>query len=119
AHRGGLRVAKLKAVKGDICAHLGARDLSLDAVARRQGISPIYVRKLLEGEGTSFSRFVLAERLACAHRLLRDPCFGARPIGSVAAEAGFGDLSYFNRAFRRRYSATPSDVRAAATGVGR
>ncbi|RVC16943.1 AraC family transcriptional regulator, partial [Mesorhizobium sp. M7A.F.Ca.AU.002.02.1.1] len=27
---------------------------------------------------------------------------------------GFNDLSYFNRAFRRRYGATPSDVRAAA-----
>jgi AraC-like DNA-binding protein len=29
-------------------------------------------------------------------------------------EAGFGDLSYFNRAFRRRYGASPSDVRAPA-----
>jgi AraC-like DNA-binding protein len=24
---------------------------------------------------------------------------------------GFGDLSYFNRTFRRRYAATPSDIR--------
>ena len=27
---------------------------------------------------------------------------------------GFGDLSHFNRVFRRRYGATPSDVRAAS-----
>jgi len=32
----------------------------------------------------------------------------------VAFDAGFGDLSYFNRVFRRRFGATPSDVRAAA-----
>jgi AraC-like DNA-binding protein len=31
----------------------------------------------------------------------------------MASECGFGDLSYFNRAFRRRFGATPTDVRAA------
>jgi AraC-like DNA-binding protein len=27
---------------------------------------------------------------------------------------GFGDLSYFNRVFRRRYERTPRDIRAEA-----
>jgi hypothetical protein len=31
---------------------------------------------------------------------------------AAASEAGFGDLSYFNQAFRRRYDVAPSDVRA-------
>jgi AraC-like DNA-binding protein len=110
----GLRAARLKAIKADIRSHLGARDLSLNAVAKRQGISPIYIRKLFDGESTSFTRFVLEERLARAHRLLRDPRFADRTAGALALEAGFGDLSYFNRAFRRRYGAAPSDVRAAA-----
>ena len=35
-------------------------------------------------------------------------------ISAVAFDAGFGDLSYFNRTFRRRYDAAPSDVRARA-----
>jgi AraC-like DNA-binding protein len=41
--------------------------------------------------------------------------------GGVTAppDAGFGDLSTFNREFRRRYGATPSDVRAAAHERGR
>jgi AraC-like DNA-binding protein len=38
------------------------------------------------------------------------------PVSSVAFEVGFGDLSYFNRTFRRRFGATPSDVRAARPG---
>ena len=49
-----------------------------------------------------------------AHRMLTDPRYVARSISAIAFEAGFGDLSYFNRTFRRRYGATPSDVRAAA-----
>jgi AraC-like DNA-binding protein len=107
----GLGAARLAAIKADILARLGARDLSLDAVAKRQGISPIYVRKLFEGEDTSFTQFVLGERLARVHRLLRDPRLADRSIAALALEAGFGDLSYFNRAFRRRYRVTPSDVR--------
>jgi AraC-like DNA-binding protein len=111
---GGLRAARLNAIKADILAHLGTRGLSLDAVAKRQSISPIYVRKLFDSEDTSFTQFVLGERLARAHRLLSDPRLGDRTIAALALEAGFGDLSYFNRAFRRRYGAAPSDVRAAA-----
>jgi AraC-like DNA-binding protein len=113
----GLRAARLTAIKADILDRLGARDLSLDAVAKRQGISPIYVRKLLESEDTSFTQFVLEERLARAYRLLSDPRRTERTIAALALEAGFGDLSYFNRAFRRRYGASPSDVRAAVKGA--
>jgi len=32
------------------------------------------------------------------------------------AQAGVGDLSVFNCAFRRRFGATPSDVRHGAVG---
>jgi AraC-like DNA-binding protein len=112
----GSRPARLRSIKADILAHLGERNLSLSAVAARHGISPVYVRKLFESEGSSFSDFVLRERFARVHRVLSDPRSSARPIGAVAMEAGFGDLSYFNRAFRRRYGASPSDVRAAARG---
>jgi AraC-like DNA-binding protein len=112
----GIRAARLQAIKADIRAHPGEQGLSLDAVAAREGISSVYIRKLFEGEDTSFSKFVLEQRLARAHRLLSDPRFAQRTIAALALEAGFGDLSYFNRTFRRRFGASPSDVRAAATG---
>jgi AraC-like DNA-binding protein len=110
----GVRVARLSAVKSDIMVNLARPDLGVGAVAVRQGISESYIRKLFETEGTSFSDFVLEQRLARAYRLLTDPRLAARSITSIAFDAGFGDLSYFNRCFRRRYGATPSDVRSSA-----
>jgi AraC-like DNA-binding protein len=67
---------------------------------------------LFESDGTTFSRFLLDQRLARAHRMLNNPLPAERTISAIAYEAGFGDLSHFNRAFRRRYGATPSDIRA-------
>lgn len=51
------------------------------------------------------------ERLDRAYRLLRDSRLAAQSISAIAYEVGFGDLSYFNRAFRWPYDATPSDIR--------
>jgi AraC-like DNA-binding protein len=108
----GVRAARLRAIIGDINANLGNCDLTVAAVARRQRVTPRYVHKLFEGEGLTFSAFVLGRRLARAHRMLRDPRFADRSISSVAFDVGFGDLSYFNRAFRRCYEATPSENQA-------
>jgi AraC-like DNA-binding protein len=93
---------------------LAQHDLTVAAVASRQRISESYVRKLFESEGGSFSEWVLGERLIRTHRMLTDPRFAGRSITSVAFDAGFGDVSYFNRSFRRRFGATPSEIRAEA-----
>jgi AraC-like DNA-binding protein len=110
----GIRTARLRAIKGDIEAHLANGDLSPGAVARRQQISDSYIRKLFESEGTSFSKFVLGRRLGRARRMLVDFRWADRSVASIAFDTGFGDLSYFNRAFKRHYGATPSEIRAAA-----
>jgi AraC-like DNA-binding protein len=78
-------------------------------------LTPRHVHRLFEAEGTTFSQFVLGERLARACRMLTDPRFARQTITEIALAAGFGDLSYFNRTFRRRYGVTPSEVRR---GVG-
>jgi AraC-like DNA-binding protein len=116
-HRG-LRAARLNAVKADIVANLDRPSLSPGAVAARQGLSPRYLRRLFEHEDTSFSAFVLDQRLARAYRMLTDPRMADRAITVIAFAVGFGDLSYFNRTFRRRFGAPPSDVRERARRDG-
>src|SRR5262245_25456995 len=108
ARQRGLRAARLRAIKADIASHLGEPELTVTAVAARQGVSPRYVQILFESQGTTFSRFVLGQRLARAHGLLSDPRYAAWTITAIALEAGFGDLSTFNHAFRRAYGGSPS-----------
>ena len=117
----GMRAARLRAIKADVLKALGDHGLTITAIAARHGVTPRYVQMLFESEETTFSRFLLYQRLALAHRMLRDPRFADRTISAIAFEAGFGDLSHFNRDFRRHYGESPSDVRAArqaGTSVG-
>jgi AraC-like DNA-binding protein len=107
----GVRAARLRAIKGDIAANLDGGRLTVTALAARHGVTPRYVHKLFESEGVTYSEFVLRQRLTRAHRMLSDPRFADQAISTLAYDVGFSDLSYFNRAFRRRYGATPSDVR--------
>lgn len=109
--RGGVRAARLCALKADIGGHLCEPGLSIDTIAMRQGISPRYVRKLFQDEETTFSDFVLFLRLERSRQLLCSPGHAVRTIASIAHASGFNDLSYFNRTFRRRYGLTPSDLR--------
>jgi AraC-like DNA-binding protein len=74
-----------------------------------------YVHKLFEGEGTTLSKFILGLRLQRVHGMLSDPRHADLTIGAIAYKVGFGDLSTFNREFRRRYGATPKEVRAAGS----
>jgi AraC-like DNA-binding protein len=107
----GIRAARLRAIKDDIEAHLTDGDLTPAAVASRQRISDSYVRKLFESEGTSFSEFVLTRRLVRANRMLTDRRWADRTIASIVFACGFGDLSYFNRTFKRLYGVPPSEIR--------
>jgi AraC-like DNA-binding protein len=107
----GLRAARMRAIKAEIARNLGNGDVSPAALARSQRVTPRYIQKLFEGEGTTLSRFVLSQRLARVHRMLSDPRYADLTIGTIAYNVGFGDLSTFNREFRRHFGATPSNVR--------
>jgi AraC-like DNA-binding protein len=119
AQNRGLRAARLSSIKSEIDARLGEGTLTVNGVAAAHGVTPRYVQLLFEREGTTFSEYLLAQRLIRAHRMLASPRFACRTSSAIAFEVGFNDLSYFNRSFRRRFGATPSDVRANLAGGAR
>jgi AraC-like DNA-binding protein len=103
-----------KEIKSEITANLWRDNLSVGEIAIRQRVTPRYVQMLFEEEGTTFTEFVLEARLHRVHRLLADPRLADHSISTISFDVGFGDLSYFNKTFRRRFGRTPSDVRAAS-----
>jgi AraC-like DNA-binding protein len=109
-HRG-VRAARLRETKAFVLRNLARQDLSTAMVALHLGVTPRYVHMLFEGENETFSEFVLGQRLMRSHRLMVDPRFANRSISAVAFDCGFGDLSHFNRSFRRRFGMTPTEAR--------
>jgi len=108
----GLRAARLHAIKQDIARNIDRPDLSVATLAARHCCTPRFIQRLFETEATTFTDYVLAQRLVRAHRMLTDPRRAGEKISSIAFDAGFADVSYFNRAFRQHYGNTPSGIRA-------
>lgn len=112
---GGIRAARLCAIRAEIDSCLGEAGLTAESIAACHGISPRYIRKLFQDEGTTFTDFVLERRLDLARRFLLHPGQAGSTIAAISHACGFGDLSYFNRTFRRRFGMTPTDLRNGAS----
>lgn len=105
--------ARLQLIQDQVLRRLGDGELTILSVARQAGLTPKQVQRLFGATGVTFSEFVLEQRLLLARRRLSGSGRGLRKISSIAHDAGFGDLSYFNRSFRRRFGMSPSEWREA------
>lgn len=111
---GGVRAARLSAIKHWTVRRLHEPELSVGSAAAAHRLSERYVQMLFKAEHSSFSDFVRAERLALARRRLTNPGLLHQPISVIALDVGFSDISHFNRSFRAAYGQTPSEVREEA-----
>ncbi len=121
ATAGGRHAALLAALRQDILRGYRQPQLSVAELAARRHISVRLLQQLFEQAGTTFTAELQACRLAHVQRLLADPRHRHMPVAHIALDAGFGDLAAFNRLFRRRLGATPTELRRAAlarTGPG-
>ena len=107
----GMRATRLREIQNDIVSNLGGQILSIHGVASRHGVSVNYLRSLFTAAGTTFSKFVMEQRLGAARAMLRDRRFTDRSIAVIAFSVGFGDLPSFNRRFRKRFGIKPADLR--------
>ncbi len=107
----GLRAARLAAILANINTGFTNPHLSTQAIARDLSLSVRYVNDLLAETGRSFTEHVLELRLQHVRRTLSDRAHDGLRISEIAYAAGFSDISYFNRCFRRRFGCTPGSLR--------
>jgi AraC family transcriptional activator of tynA and feaB len=106
-----------RAAIADIEEHLADDDLSPTTTAHRLGISPRTLHGLFANQERSYAGTVRRLRLELALRTLRDPARAHLRVIDIAAEAGFGDIASFHRAFRREFGRTPASVRRSVGDV--
>jgi transcriptional regulator GlxA family with amidase domain len=83
--------------------------LSITAIAAQLGVSIKTLERLFAAEfARSPGAFYKQLRLQIAERMLRE---STRPVMNIALDCGFADLSYFGRAFREAFGASPRAFR--------
>lgn len=103
---------RMERARQAIRQNLRSPTLTPKQLCRLVGMSRSQLYRLFEPTG-GVARYIQAERLRQAHRVLADSS-NRRDIHEVAEDLGFFDASAFSRTFRREYGCTPSEVRAAA-----
>lgn len=94
---------------------LECADLSLGSLARKAGMTPYhFLRTFRSVVGMTPYQYILHTRMTRAAARLRS---SGDSISDIAYEAGFNDLSTFNRRFRRLLGASPGRYRERAKGA--
>lgn len=98
-------------IKIMIDQQLSDTTLSVSRIADSFRISTRYLSMLMKNDGTTFSRYVLTQRLNKASLALQSPLYSDAPISQIAWRFGFNDMAYFSRIFREKFSCSPTEYR--------
>lgn len=104
--------ARMERVRRITRANLRSPHLNTAFLCREVGVSRSQLYRLLEPHG-GVAHWIQHQRLLESHALLSDVSC-TETIAAIAQEFCFEDASAFSRVFRRKFGASPRDVRAAA-----
>ena len=92
-----------------------ARDWSVEALARRAGLSrTVFAERFRACMGLSPMRYLANWRMTCARERLLHSTDG---VALVAASVGYASESAFYRVFRERFGCSPGSIRRTGSGA--
>ena len=105
------RAGILLSVESFIEENLGDPQLEPCGIARATYISPRYLHKLFEDQGTTVCRWIRASRLERCREDLCDPALAHHSILDIASRWGLPGAQHFSRSFRNAYGVSPRELR--------
>jgi AraC-like DNA-binding protein len=108
-------LVRLERVRRVVRKFLRSPALSTRLLCHSLSMSRSKLYRSMDTEG-GVARYIQRQRLLEAYVLLSDQSIN-RSITAIAEELCFVDMSGFNRAFRREFGVSPSDVRAASASA--
>lgn len=102
-------------VRRELLMRIGRESFEQTAIAAALGMSRRTLRRRLEDEGQKFSRLLAGCRMEIAKRMLLAP---NAQLHDISERLGYSEVSAFERAFRQREGATPSQFRKQCCAEG-
>ena len=86
------------------------KDITLEQVAERVGLSPAYFSKVFKQEtGQGFAEYLMQLRIAAAKKYLAET---RESVKSIAALVGYQDEKYFSKVFKKAVGIKPTVYRS-------
>jgi len=108
AHYDQLEADKIHQVQQYIREH-SDEDISLDALAYRVNLSPIYISKMFKEKlGVNYIDYLTECRIEKAKKLLNDP---EKSLKEITFEVGYHEPNYFSKVFKKMCGVSPKEYR--------
>lgn len=86
-----------------------SKDINLEKIAGEVGLGASYISRIFkEGSGVNFIDYVIEKRINLAKKMLLD---GEKSIKKISEAAGYSDVNYFCRVFKRSTGLTTGQFR--------
>lgn len=102
---------KLQKIQRYIEDNLQNSELTLHHIANEFHISPRYLCKLFEHEGTTPTRWIIGRRLEQCYQMLKNSGEASKSVAEIAYSNGFNNICSFNKFFKAQYGHTPKALR--------
>ncbi|WP_093062107.1 response regulator [Psychrobacillus sp. OK028] len=108
AHYDQIEADKIHQVQQYIREH-SHEDISLDTLAQRVSLSPIYISKMFKEKlGVNYIDYLTECRIDKAKKLLNDP---EKSLKEITFEIGYHEPNYFSKVFKKMCGVSPKDYR--------
>jgi two-component system response regulator YesN len=108
AHYDRVEADKIHQIKQYISEH-SHKDISLDILAKRVNLSPIYISKMFKEKlGINYIDFLTECRIEKAKKLMQDP---ERSLKEITFEIGYNEPNYFSKVFKKMSGVSPKEYR--------